>query len=79
MLAEVINFYRKKKHVKIPSGSPHLLQVHPKFKILSQNLSVSHEDLVKEQECEQHLAEDFSQVKSIFQAPNFDRSGATPE
>jgi len=74
-----LSFCRKQKKVKSQPGTPHLLHVHPKFKILTQNISVSHEDLVKEQERERPLAEENNDAKSIFQAPNFDRSRATPE
>ena len=70
---------RKQKTVKSQPGTPQLVHLQPKFKILTENISVSHEDIVKEQERERHLAEGFHEVKSIFNAPNFDRSGATPE
>ena len=56
-----------------------MIHILPKFKILNENISVSHDDLIKEQERERQLADEFHEAKSIFDAPKFDRLGATPE
>jgi len=54
------------------------MPAHRKYKILTENITVSHEDLVKEQERERRIAEGFSEVKSIFQSRWFDRLGISP-
>ena len=69
--------FRKKRITKRLPGTFKTIQTHPKFKILTKNISVSHEDLVKEQEQEQKFKK--NDVESIFKAPKFDRLGATPE
>ena len=72
-------FYRKSKKGKPRPTTSHPTVVRPKYKILSENVCVSHENIVLEQERERHLAEGFTEVKSIFYSRHFDRLGLSPE
>ncbi|XP_078482022.1 uncharacterized protein LOC100186769 [Ciona intestinalis] len=70
---------RKAMRSRTQPNTPKLAHIFPKYRFPNEVISVSHDDLVREQERERRLADDFHEAKSIFDTAVYSRFGVSPE